>query len=664
MGKIQVLEKNVAELIAAGEVIERPASIVKELLENTIDAGATAVTIEIRRGGISYIRITDNGCGMDKEDLPTAFLRHATSKIKESDDLENITTLGFRGEALASIAAVSRVKITSKTTQSDYGNTLILEGGEIMSCEECGCPDGTTIIVKDLFFNVPARLKFLKKDISEANVISAMIDKLALSHPEISFKFINEHKVKLHTPGNGDLLSAIHAVFGKDFSASVMPVSYEYNGVKVNGFTSKTNASRSNRSMQHFFVNSRYVRSKTCMAALEEGYKNSIMIGKFPFCVLDVSVPFNAVDVNVHPAKIEVRFVNERMVFDAIYFAVKSAINDNDALTHAVMPIKKSVDPMLAAAFRNEETTQTGFSSDNSMPISYVQKAKEETNEPIVLNSKPTNYQVKPLTVACGVEKPVSKEALQSTLQNAITEEFQYINAEKLITPQVEKRPLIKLEEPVKESSITQQELMDQTVENTKILPEVIEKLPVRFIGEIFKTYVLFESGDHFMMMDKHAAHERVLYENLKQSIKSDQRQMLLNPIILSFSADEFNAVIEQQPLLLDMGFLFEEFGNNTIAIREVPLILAQYDIQDVFSDIARKLQENKRDISSDIFENLLHSIACRSAIKANDINSEKELISLIETVLSNDKIRYCPHGRPVVNIMKKSEIEKKFGRI
>ena len=330
MAKIHVLSREVAELIAAGEVVERPASIVKELLENAIDASASAVTVEIRHGGISYIRVTDNGTGMEPDDVPTAFLRHATSKVQISDDLTAIGTLGFRGEALASIAAVARVNLMTKQREQILGARINIEGGVQTDFEEAGCADGTTIVVRDLFYNVPARLKFLKKDTTEAAVISGIMDKIALSHPEISFKYIQDHKTRLHTPGDGSLLSAIHAVFGREFADGMISVDYGINGVSVSGFVCGTRAGRPNRSMQHFFVNRRYIRSKLCAAALEEGYQGKMMVGKYPSCVLNISLPFEMVDVNVHPAKTEVRFIDERAVYDAILFAVRSAVRKED----------------------------------------------------------------------------------------------------------------------------------------------------------------------------------------------------------------------------------------------------------------------------------------------------------------------------------------------
>lgn len=640
MAKINLLQKEISELIAAGEVIERPASIVKELVENSIDAGATAITVEIKYGGIRYIRISDNGCGIASEDIVLAFKRHATSKVVKAIDLDNIGTLGFRGEALASIAAVSRVSLESKTASQQFGAKVELEGGEQVSLEEAGCPNGTTIIVRDLFYNVPARLKFLKKDASEGNVISGMIDKLCLSHPEVSFKLIADSKPRLHTPGNGDLLSAIHAVFGKEFSGAMIPVDYEYNGVKVCGFTSKTANCRSNRAMQHFFVNSRYVRSKICTAATEEGYKNSIMIGKFPFCVLNVLVAFSAVDVNVHPAKIEVRFVNERVIFDGIYFAIKAAIAGSNELTAVIAPLKSVSNPL--STFKNEALVQTKL---DHTPKSFAPKIEAvktlmTSSKTLKLNSTDIDYPAK-----SAAETPIGAPL-----------NFQYIK-DKNFKKQPPKKPTIKLETPPIETPLEDEIAADKS-ENT------LEPTGIKIIGELFKTYILCEVSNNLILFDKHAAHERIIFEKLKATIDTKHKQQLLKPIILTLSTDECEALLSNVDLLCDMGFSYDEFGGNSVAVREVPIILADYNVEEILLDIAKKLTQNKRDVQSDIFQGLLQSMSCKMAIRGNDISSTEELEALLKGVLKNDEIRHCPHGRPIATIISRAEIEKRFGRI
>lgn len=635
---IQVLDKIVAELIAAGEVIERPASIVKELVENAIDAGSTAVTVEIRRGGISYIRVSDNGSGIGCDDLPTAFLRHATSKVVSADDLNHIHTLGFRGEALASIAAVSRIEATSKLPNAPLGYCLRMQGDVTVSMEEAGCPDGTTIVVRDLFYNVPARLKFLKKDTTEGGVIAGMIDKLALSCPHVSFKLICDGKVKLLTSGNGELLNVIHTVFGREFATELVPVEYEYNGVKVFGYTSAAGCGRANRVMQHFFVNGRYVRSKTCAAAIDEGYKSVLMTGKYPFCVLNMQVNANEVDVNVHPAKIEVRFVNERTAFDAIFFAVKSATAAKDVLTAATKPVDT---PMV---FSNDTASeQTAIK-----PISAASAAilNPPADPPPPAPSQP-QVDTKPYTAP----KTTVASAAVAYRAEPETPAFSYITAQSL-EKKFESRPIIKLERP---------DPQPQTVQPS--VPQPLEYTP-RVIGELFKTYILFEVGDSFVMLDKHAAHERILYERLKASVSLDERQVLLKPIAVSLSAEEYMAVAENPDVFEQMGFLLDEFGSNTMMIREAPLILAEYDLTAILLDVAAKLIAQRRDPSADLFEELLHSMACRAAVKANDTTFAAEMVSLVGRVLTDERIRHCPHGRPVATVLKRNEIEKRFGRI
>lgn len=658
MGAINVLDKSVAELIAAGEVIERPASIVKELLENSIDAEATIITVEIKRGGVSYIRISDNGIGIEKDDMPKAFLRHATSKIKLQDDLDNISTLGFRGEALASVAAVARVTMTSKTREADFGSTVSLEGGEVVDIGDAGCPNGTTITVRDLFYNVPARLKFLKKDTSEANSIAGIVEKIALSHPEISFKLISDGKIKLHTPGNNDLLSAIHSVFGREFAQNLLPVDYSYNGISVKGYVSNTRSARVNRAMQHFFVNSRYVKSKTCFVALEEAYKNSIMVGKYPYCILNIGVPYSSIDVNVHPAKIEIRFINERQIFDSMYFAVKSALSNDDLLKQKEVSAKPQADATsLLSTFKSEEAEQIKIET---------QKAAEPVKQPGLTDDKSRNISL--YSSEKRYDKTESVYAKNGVAENKIKTEnpfkiipdekkekenisFNFISEDMLRekrTPEVKSSPL-----PASETIVPAEEEKP-----------TLDSLNVKVIGELFKTYLLFEVDDSLLLMDKHAAHERIIFEQLKKSVKTDERQILLKPLVASVSTEEFDALSNSKELLSELGFAYEEFGTNAFIIREVPLVLSKYDVLDVFVDLAEKVASNKREITSDIFENLLHSMACRSAIKAHDATSIEELKELLLYVYQNDEIRHCPHGRPVVISMTKYEIEKQFGRL
>ena len=654
MAKIHVLSREVAELIAAGEVVERPASIVKELLENAIDASASAVTVEIRHGGISYIRVTDNGTGMEPDDVPTAFLRHATSKVQISDDLTAIGTLGFRGEALASIAAVARVNLMTKQREQILGARINIEGGVQTDFEEAGCAVGTTIVVRDLFYNVPARLKFLKKDTTEAAVISGIMDKIALSHPEISFKYIQDHKTRLHTPGDGSLLSAIHAVFGREFADGMISVDYGINGVSVSGFVCGTRAGRPNRSMQHFFVNRRYIRSKLCAAALEEGYQGKMMVGKYPSCVLNISLPFEMVDVNVHPAKTEVRFIDERAVYDAILFAVRSAVGKEDILKRAETSLQKKPlsDANLLSTFKAEETEQTVMKISADEKQSPYPRAEAYTASRRVA-SPAAGYHAQKTGSA---KPPLDRSA------------FSYIKAEDLVRkPDIAQKlneKNITIVPEVQTDSV--QSLQEEGIDEEKASGSKEKDFTssYRMIGELFRTYVLFEGENQLFLLDKHAAHERILYEKLKRSVKMEERQILLTPIVVNVSAEEFQLLEENHDLLASLGFSYEVFGERSFLIREVPLVLAEADQKALFLDITEKLSENRKSVTAALYEDLLHSMACRAAIKANDTTTLPELEALLHMVIQNGELRHCPHGRPVVIAFDKSELEHRFGRI
>lgn len=623
MARIQVLDKHTAELIAAGEVVERPASVVKELVENAIDAGADTVTVEIQNGGVSYIGITDNGCGFSREDVPTAFLRHATSKIKTEDDLNAIATLGFRGEALASIAAVSRVELITRTEDELAGTRYVLEGGEEVSLSDAGCPRGTTICVRDLFYNVPARMKFLKKDVGEANAVAGVVDRLALSHPEISFRFIREGREELLTPGNGKLDSCIHAVLGREFAKSLLEVDYTLDGVRVYGYICKPENSRANRTMQHFFVNGRYVKTRTAMAALEQAYKGSVMAGKFPACVLCLEIPPQTVDVNVHPAKIEVRFVNEKPIFDAVYYGVQTALQGNTEKRQATLPTAPAPVP---ARFVQPEVPSTP-----ARPTAhhFAKQAAQQVAEP---NEQRPVMPRRPL--------PTGKAVLRDTTPLNFFEPKKAENEPEIV--------LVK-QEPV-------------TAEPVTLLPE-IEQEPVLVIGEVLQTYIVAQWKDAVYFIDKHAAHERILYNDLKNTAHTDS-QMLLAPLTVSFSREEFGALTEVQDALEQAGFEVEEFGGSTLLVRAVPMMLADGGIAESLREIAGGLLSGKREITTDRLDWIYHSVACRAAVKAGNQSTPKERQTLAERVLLHDDIRTCPHGRPVCFELTKKEIEKQFGRI
>ena len=621
MARIQVLDKHTAELIAAGEVVERPASVVKELVENAIDAGADMITVEIQNGGVSYIGITDNGCGFSRDDVPTAFLRHATSKIKSEQDLNSIATLGFRGEALASIAAVSRVELITRTEEDLAGTRYLLEGGEEVSLSDAGCPRGTTICVRDLFYNVPARMKFLKKDVGEANAVAGVVDRLALSHPEISFRFIREGREELLTPGDGKLDSCIHAVLGREFAKSLLEVDYTLDGVRVHGYSCKPENSRANRTMQHFFINGRYVKTRTAMAALEQAYKGAVMAGKFPACVLCIDVPPETVDVNVHPAKIEVRFVNEKPIFDAVYYGVQSALLGNTEKQKATLPTAPIRPP--------QPQPTTSFSSARPTAHQFAKQAAQQREEPV--EQRPAIPR-RPL--------PTTRTVLRDTTPLTFFK-----------PNPIEKKP----EQPsAKQVPIT--------AEPATLLSET-EQEPVLVIGEVLQTYIVAQWRDSVYFIDKHAAHERLLYNELKNTAHTDS-QMLLAPLTVSLSREEFGALTEAKVSLEQAGFETEEFGGNTLLVRAVPMMLADGGIAESLREIAGGLLSGKREITTDRLDWIYHSVACRAAVKAGNHSTPQERQSLAERVLLHDDIRTCPHGRPVCFELTKKEIEKQFGRI
>ena len=626
MPKINLLPKNVAELIAAGEVVERPASVIKELVENSIDAGATVITVEINRGGITYIRVTDNGCGIDFSDVPTAFLRHATSKISTGDDLDSIGTLGFRGEALAAVSSVARVEMLTATENSEFGTHYVIEGGEEVSYEESGCPKGTTIIIRDIFYNTPARMKFLKKDVSEANSCAAVIDRIALSHPEISFKFIRDGKQNLVTSGDNNIKSVIYSVLGREFSNSLIPV--ESSGiVSVSGMTCKPVSCRPTRNNQFTFLNGRLVRSGTVIAAVEQAYKNSAMVGKFPGFVLYLTVPFDTVDVNVHPAKTEVRFSDEKMIFDSVYSAVKNAINIGDT-----RPEIKITKPQFNP-FQNitaEEYRQTVIKEKTIAEEVYDKK-------PVIKNHIP--------------QKPI--------LRN--DEKPSFINNYSIVNPDGTESEPIKHTETKIEIPVEKAEYIPETkTVSVDIIKEDEEE--VILIGQAFNTYIIAEKGNSVFMIDKHAAHERILFNSLKENTEISV-QPLLTPITVTLQGEEYNAVTDNISLLEKSGFEVEDFGNNTVLVRAIPSFLTTEDVSSLISEIGESIIKTGN-VSTEREDDLFHTVACKAAIKGGSVTSQLEMKKLVEKVLSSKDIMYCPHGRPVAFEIKKRELEKQFGRI
>lgn len=650
MGKINVLDKHTAELIAAGEVVERPASVIKELVENAIDSGSSAVTVEIKNGGITFMRVTDAGCGIAREDVPVAFLRHATSKISKEQDLDHIGTLGFRGEALASIAAVARVEILTRTAGELAGTRYLIEGGEEKLCTDAGCAEGTTIVVRDLFYNTPARMKFLKKDVSEANAVAAVMDRIALSHPEISVKFIRDGKEELHTPGDNNPKSCVFAVYGKEFTAGLMPVNYELAGVKVTGFICRPSAARPNRSMQHFFLNGRFVKCRTAMVALEEAFKGSIMVGKFPSCVLYISLSLEAVDVNVHPAKTEVRFANEKPVFDAVYHGVKTALHTADApkqmpLTKPVSPFQYTVQPQaeqlsLKAIERTIDEEPAAKPHTGNKPAS--------TKAPLIYTVPVAEEPIKNLES----ERPLQQEStiVRDSVQTFYREAPVIYYPPALPVKPIEYEPIKAAPQPKPEPEV--------------YAPQADAGIKTALIGEAFNTYIILENGkDELVFIDKHAAHERLIYEQLKEQGKSFA-QMLLEPVTVTLDKNEYAAVLDSLPLLSRAGFEMEDFGAGTVLVRSAPVFLEQADIAASVMEIAGYLVQNKKDITTEHLDWLYHNVACRAAIKAGDESRKEELIALAKRLYENPDVRYCPHGRPVFVVIKRRELEKQFGRV
>ncbi len=628
MPKINVLPKSIAELIAAGEVVERPASIVKEAVENSIDAGATHITIEIQRGGITYIRITDNGCGIANEDVPKAFLRHATSKIEKAVDLDSISTLGFRGEALAATSAVSRVEMFTKTADEDFGTHYKIEGGEEVLNEEVGCPDGTTLIVRDLFYNTPARMKFLKKDVSEGTTVSAIIERQALSHPEIAFKLIRDGKQTLSTSGDGKLASAVYSVLGREISNTLIPVELTFDGVKVTGLVCKPVSCRASRAYQFTFLNGRYVQSGTITAATEQAYKNSAMVGKFPVFVLGVEIPFETVDVNVHPAKTQVRFSDEKRVFTAVYNAVKNAILSGDTRPEiAVAPPKNNTFLHMTA----EQYRQTAV----NLPI---QEAKQQQKKEEV-KQKPINPAPEPVRLK------------SDNTPFFLRDEFK---------PNVnEKKAVVDI---VKDKAEETPDAVQSAPESQTVEKEYSPKEEIKLIGEAFNTYIVAQKSDNIYLIDKHAAHERILFNKLKENHVVESQSFLV-PITVKLIGDEYTAMVNNVSLLSEYGFEVEDFGNESVVVRAIPAMLSKEDAESIIVEAAESLAQ-KGNVDLERIDDILHTVACKAAIKAGYITSDLERLNLAIKVLSDNNIMYCPHGRPVAFEIKKYNLEKYFGRI
>lgn len=707
MGVINVLDKHVAELIAAGEVVERPASVIKELIENSIDAGAKNITVEIKNGGTTFMRVADDGCGIWKDDIKVAFLRHATSKVKLESDLDCISTLGFRGEALASICAVSRLQLITRNKNEDIGTCYEINGGEEVSFDDAGCPIGTTFVIRDLFYNIPARAKFLKKDVSEGNAVSNIIDKTALSHPEIAFTYIRDGKQALKTFGDGKLLSAIYSVFGRDFANGLIPVEYQLDAIKVYGYVSKPQNSRPNRNMQNFFINGRYVKTRTAMAAVEEAFKGSVMVGKYPSCVLNIEVPLEMIDVNVHPAKIEVRFINERPVFDTVYHAIKSSLLKNDSRKNASFrtdtvfnEIKDSrkFNPFRnAPAIFNKSTANTADAQKQEYSpksknkfnpfdeINYVSSPKTEEkiinqnnddNNLLSEKRKTSKINIDSLKIADS-DKPFdiySKKAINNSYRENKSDALKNISKKsneqksapnKKTEYEIQQDAVISSgEEPVTENVSDNKTNDNKNEAYTELIIEQ-NAVDIKYIGEAFSTYIIAEkNGKEILFIDKHAAHERMIYEKLKAEKAGAFSQLLLQPVTVTLGKEEYDAAINNLNMFSECSFEVDDFGNSTVIVRSAPQYIDASEIPDCIAEMADYIAKGKNDIFTEKMEWFYHNVACRSAVKAGNKSTPQELIELVKKLEENPQIKYCPHGRPVCIVMKKSEIERQFGRV
>lgn len=648
MPKIIQLSPHIANLIAAGEVVERPASVVKELLENAVDAGASKVTIEIRDGGMTFLRVTDNGCGMAPEDARTAFLRHATSKLRSAEDLAAIGTMGFRGEALAAIASVSRIDLMTKTAGAISGTSLHLEAGQIMEEAEVGCPEGTTIIIRDLFYNTPARMKFMKSDTVEGGRVAAAVQLQALAHPEVAFQFLRDGKQVLSTPGNGGLQAAVYCVYGRD-CARMVNVDSRWEGYHLTGYVTKPTDARPSRNLQTFFVNNRPVKSKLLVSALEEAYRNQIMVGKFPACVLHLTLPAGAVDVNVHPAKTEVKFLSEKAVFDCVHYGVLGALNKQPDRPQIQFQRKPEPAPAPAPA----ATVSASVSPAKKEPFFRTMTAQEyKTFSAAMQDSpKPTPAAASATAVKIRQEaEPSLKETVivPKPAQSVVSTPLPPVNVPKK-QPAEAPVPLPPIPEP--------QEEPEQTV------LEMPKEIPWRMVGELYNSYILVEQGDDAFLIDKHAAHERILFEKLKANQEKISAQSLLTPIPVRLSPSAAGELLENRKALDELGFEIEEFGENTLLLRQIPMDLSPEDAADALETLASDLLNGRREHADTVRDELLHTVACKAAIKAGWKNDEAELLAVAKAVMSREDLKYCPHGRPICVTLSKKQLEKQFKR-
>lgn len=673
MGKIHKLSPQLADMIAAGEVVERPASVIKELVENAIDAGAKKITVEIKNGGITFMRVADDGCGMSQEDATTAFLRHATSKIACAEDLGGIVTMGFRGEALAAISSVSKIDLLTRGEETEFGTAIRVEAGNVVDVQEAGCPQGTTMIVRDLFYNTPARMKFLKRDSVEGSYIAGAVQRQALGHPEIAFRFIRDGKPELNTPGDGRLISAIYAAMGRTSAQEMVAVETTSGGITLKGYVGKPTASRGSRGYQHFFVNGRYVKSRMLSSALEEAYKNQIMTGRFPICVLHVELPATAVDVNVHPAKTEVKFLREGDVFDAIHYGVLGALS------------RCTDKPEMKLAEARPQPRQDFFKSVSAQEYRNMTELLEKSTA--VVPQKEIARQLAAIQSrvdAQGASQPVVRDGTRLTPQVGGTEEIPQtppkpdysgviihkakmadipVSTERELPPE----PTVSVEP---DSLPEQMDLALPEIEAPKMpeppREEIIEKqdgIPYRIIGQALDTYIIVEQGDGLLLFDKHAAHERILFEKLKAQKHDIMSQMLLSPLHLTLSREEMATLLEHSTTMEALGFSLEDFGGDTLVVRAIPGDIDEKEAEACLSQLAQNLMEGKKLSPDTVFDEMLHTVACKAAIKGGRRTDPQEIAALVAELMAREDIKYCPHGRPVCITLSRNTLERQFKR-
>ena len=670
MPKIIQLSPHIANLIAAGEVVERPASVVKELLENAVDAGASKITVEIRDGGMTFLRVTDNGCGMSAEDARTAFKRHATSKLRTAEDLAAIATMGFRGEALAAIASVSRIDLMTKTAGAISGTSLRLEAGEITEENEVGCPDGTTIIIRDLFFNTPARMKFMKSDTVEGSRVAAAVQLQALAHPEVAFQFLRDGKQILSTPGNGGLQAAVYCIYGRD-CAQMVSVESRWENYSLTGYVSKPTDARPSRAMQTFFVNNRPVKSRLLVSALEEAYRNQIMVGKFPACVLHLTLPANAVDVNVHPAKTEVKFLSEKAVFDCVHYGVLGALNrqpDRPQVQFQKKPPAAAEDTRTVPPLQ-PAPTETG-PKKASVPAAAAPKKdtffrtmtpEEYKTFSAALKDAPQPKKESAAAALGKIERPANMPLREFVMMPQVQEKKNAVTeGDSHFTPPVQVQTA--QAGPMKAAAPTET-AVSLAEDAEQIALDMPKEIPWRMVGELYSSYILVEQGDEAFLIDKHAAHERILFEKLKANQEKITAQSLLSPLPVRLSPSAAGELLSNRDMLDELGFEIDEFGDSTVLLRQIPMDLSPEAAAEAVETLAADLLSGRRESKDTVRDELLHTVACKAAIKAGWKNDEKELLAIAEAVMAREDLKYCPHGRPICVTLSKKQLEKQFKR-